>query len=54
MSSRERDCHRPRCKYATPVCSQESPVQEELSPNHFVRFHHARELTLRGVARATA
>jgi peptide/nickel transport system ATP-binding protein len=48
-------CHfHPRCKYATPVCSQESPVQEEISPNHFVRCHHARELTLRGVARATA
>ncbi len=48
-------CHfHPRCKYATPVCSQESPVQEEISPNHFVRCHHARQLTLRGVARATA
>jgi peptide/nickel transport system ATP-binding protein len=48
-------CHfHPRCKYATPVCSQESPVQEEISPDHFVRCHHARQLTLRGVARATA
>ena len=48
-------CHfHPRCKYATPVCSQESPVQEEISPNHFVRCHRARELTLRGVARANA
>ena len=46
-------CHfHPRCKYATAVCSQESPVQEEISPNHFVRCHRARELTLRGVARA--
>jgi len=48
-------CHfHPRCKYAAPVCSQESPVQEEISPNHFVRCHRARELTLRGVARANA
>jgi peptide/nickel transport system ATP-binding protein len=48
-------CHfHPRCKYATPVCSQESPVQEEISPSHFVRCHHARQLSLRGVARATA
>ena len=48
-------CHfHPRCKYATSVCSQEAPVQEEVSPNHFVRCHRARELTLRGVARSTA
>jgi peptide/nickel transport system ATP-binding protein len=48
-------CHfHPRCKYATSVCSQETPVQEEVSPNHFVRCHRARELTLRGVARSTA
>jgi peptide/nickel transport system ATP-binding protein len=44
-------CHfHPRCKYATAVCSQQTPAQEEVSPNHFVRCHRARELTLRGVA----
>jgi peptide/nickel transport system ATP-binding protein len=48
-------CHfHPRCKYATAVCSQETPAQEEISPNHFVRCHRARELTLRGVARSAA
>ncbi|HEX4883423.1 MAG TPA: oligopeptide/dipeptide ABC transporter ATP-binding protein [Casimicrobiaceae bacterium] len=44
-------CHfHPRCKYAKPLCSQETPVQEEIAPAHFVRCHRARELTLRGVA----
>jgi len=48
-------CHfHPRCKYATAMCSQETPVQEEIAPRHFVRCHRARELTLRGVARAGA
>jgi peptide/nickel transport system ATP-binding protein len=48
-------CHfHPRCKYATAMCSQETPVQEEIAPRHFVRCHRARELTLRGVARAAA
>ncbi|HEX6974649.1 MAG TPA: oligopeptide/dipeptide ABC transporter ATP-binding protein [Vicinamibacterales bacterium] len=48
-------CHfHPRCKYATAVCSAETPVQQEIAPGHFVRCHRAHELTLRGVARATA
>jgi peptide/nickel transport system ATP-binding protein len=48
-------CHfHPRCKYATALCSRETPVQEEVAPRHFVRCHRARELTLRGVARSSA
>jgi peptide/nickel transport system ATP-binding protein len=48
-------CHfHPRCKYATALCSQETPVQEEIAPHHFVRCHRARELELRGVARSGA
>jgi peptide/nickel transport system ATP-binding protein len=47
-------CHfHPRCQYAQPVCSQQTPVQEEVAPDHFVRCHRARELALRGVSRAT-
>ncbi|MBI5301350.1 MAG: ATP-binding cassette domain-containing protein [Chloroflexi bacterium] len=39
----------PRCSYATDVCKEKTPVQEEISPRHFVACHRARELTLRGV-----
>jgi peptide/nickel transport system ATP-binding protein len=47
-------CHfHPRCSYAQTVCREKSPVQEEISPNHFVSCHRARELSLRGVARST-
>ena len=46
-------CHfHPRCRYARDVCRQEAPVQEEISPGHFVSCHRARELSLRGVARS--
>ena len=46
-------CHfHPRCKYAQAICKEKAPVQEEVAPNHFVSCHRARELTLRGVARA--
>jgi oligopeptide/dipeptide ABC transporter ATP-binding protein len=46
-------CHfHPRCKYATAVCREQAPAQEEVAPNHYVRCHRARELTLRGVAGA--
>jgi peptide/nickel transport system ATP-binding protein len=45
-------CHfHPRCKYATAICREKAPVQEEIAPEHFVSCHRARELTLRGVAR---
>jgi peptide/nickel transport system ATP-binding protein len=46
-------CHfHPRCMYAQSVCKEREPVQEEIAPNHFVRCHRARELTLRGVGRS--
>ena len=46
-------CHfHPRCSYAQAVCKEKEPLQEEIAPNHFVRCHRARELTLRGVGRS--
>jgi peptide/nickel transport system ATP-binding protein len=48
-------CHfHPRCQYAQAVCREKSPVLEEISTNHFVSCHRARELSLRGVARSSA
>ena len=42
----------PRCRYAADVCRTITPQQEEIAPAHFVSCHRARDLTLRGVARA--
>jgi peptide/nickel transport system ATP-binding protein len=42
----------PRCRYAVDVCRTESPVLEEISPNHYVSCHRARELDLTGVGQA--
>jgi len=39
----------PRCRYAKDICKTENPELEEISPEHLVRCHFARELTLRGV-----
>jgi len=39
----------PRCQYATAICCEQTPVQEEITPRHFVSCHRAKELTLRGV-----
>jgi peptide/nickel transport system ATP-binding protein len=39
----------PRCRYATEICRTETPVQEEISPHHYVSCHRAREIELRGV-----
>jgi peptide/nickel transport system ATP-binding protein len=39
----------PRCSYATDICKTQTPVQEEISPKHYVSCHRARELSLRGV-----
>ncbi len=48
-------CHfHPRCQYAQAICREQSPVQREIAPNHFVSCHRAHELTLRGVARLAA
>jgi peptide/nickel transport system ATP-binding protein len=47
-------CHfHPRCRYAQAVCREKVPLEEEVAPNHFVRCHRARELTLRGVSTST-
>jgi oligopeptide/dipeptide ABC transporter ATP-binding protein len=39
----------PRCIYARPNCSQDTPSLDEASPGHFVSCLYARELTLRGI-----
>ncbi len=39
----------PRCAYATDICKEKTPVQEEITPKHYVSCHRAKELTLRGV-----
>lgn len=39
----------PRCRYAKDICKTENPPLEEISPEHLVRCHFARELKLRGV-----
>jgi peptide/nickel transport system ATP-binding protein len=47
-------CHfHPRCRYAQDVCREKIPLEEVVAPNHFVRCHRARELTLRGVSTST-
>ena len=44
----------PRCPYATDVCRTETPVLQEISPNHFVSCHRVQELNLAGVTTAAA
>jgi peptide/nickel transport system ATP-binding protein len=39
----------PRCRYATDICSQETPELRELEDDHFVSCHRAEELSLVGV-----
>ena len=47
---RRRGCYfHPRCRYAEDVCREKVPLEEEIAPDHFVRCHRARELSLRGV-----
>ncbi len=41
----------PRCRYATDICREQTPVQVEISPAHFVSCHRANEITLRGVVK---
>lgn len=33
-----------RCRYATPICSQNDPVLTEVKPRHFVACHNVREI----------
>jgi peptide/nickel transport system ATP-binding protein len=44
----------PRCRYAMEVCRKETPVQEEITPRHFVSCHRAHEISLRGVVKKPA
>jgi peptide/nickel transport system ATP-binding protein len=44
----------PRCRYAMDVCRKETPVQEEITPRHFVSCHRAHEISLRGVVKKQA
>ncbi len=39
----------PRCRYAKPICSQETPPLVEVEPEHFAACHFAGQLSLRGV-----
>ena len=39
----------PRCRYAEPRCSQETPVWQEVTPDHWVACHRVEELTLGGL-----
>ena len=40
----------PRCRYVKEICKTTLPALEEISPDHFVRCHFARELKLRSAA----
>jgi peptide/nickel transport system ATP-binding protein len=43
-------CHfHPRCPYAQPICSQESPPLREIMPGQFAACHFSEELNLKGV-----
>jgi len=39
----------PRCRYAKELCKKESPKLEEITPEHYVSCHFAKELSLQGV-----
>jgi peptide/nickel transport system ATP-binding protein len=39
----------PRCRYAKPICANETPPLVEVAPEHFSACHFAKELELRGV-----
>lgn len=42
----------PRCPHAVDICRTQTPVLEEISPNHYVSCFRARELELAGVEQA--
>jgi len=44
----------PRCPHVADICRTETPVLEEISANHYVSCHRARELALAGIERAEA
>ncbi len=39
----------PRCRYAKDICSQKTPVWEEITPDHWVACHRVNELSLVGM-----
>ena len=39
----------PRCQYRVARCEAEAPILQEVTPDHFVSCHRAKELTLIGV-----
>jgi peptide/nickel transport system ATP-binding protein len=38
----------PRCPYAQPICREQPPALEEITPGHYARCHFARTLHLQG------
>jgi peptide/nickel transport system ATP-binding protein len=40
----------PRCRYSIDKCEVETPIWEEIEPDHFVSCHRAHELVLEGVS----
>jgi peptide/nickel transport system ATP-binding protein len=40
----------PRCPHVADICRTEPPELEEISPNHYVSCHRARELDLAGIS----
>jgi len=44
----------PRCPHVADICRTAVPVLEEISPNHYVSCHRARELALAGIEHAEA
>lgn len=40
----------PRCPHVIDACRTQPPILEEISPNHYVSCHRARELELAGIA----
>ncbi len=34
----------PRCRWASPRCSQETPVRQEISPGHYAACHHIEDV----------
>jgi peptide/nickel transport system ATP-binding protein len=40
----------PRCRYATDICRTDPPRWDEISPDHYVACHRARDLELHGVS----
>lgn len=49
-SNPPRGCYfHPRCQYAQPICSDETPELRELKPGHYVNCHLAEDLSLMGI-----